>query len=113
VTFEGETPAKRPAVNHAVIFGSDLNSPRADVKPDGSFDATLPPGHHTIDLLSTLDNSDYYVKSIRSGNQDILRNGFTLAGSEQIETEIVLVPSTGRIEGIVTDAEGKPVLGAA
>ena len=73
----------------------------------------LSPGHHDVTLLSAAGNADYYVKSVRLGNQDVLRSGFTAAGSEHVDLEILLAPSAGQFEGVVTDSDGKPVLGAA
>jgi hypothetical protein len=66
--------------------------------------------HHSIGLAGM--QNGFYVRSIRSGNQDVLLNGFTASGSEHIGLEVVLAADGGQNEGVVSDADDKPVLGA-
>jgi hypothetical protein len=97
----------------AVRFGTGEFDDRADVESDGSFEAVLSPGHHSVDLVPATGDNGLYLKSVRSGNQDVLRDGLTLSGSEHAELALALAPGGGRIEGVALDADDKPVLGAA
>jgi protocatechuate 3,4-dioxygenase beta subunit len=109
IAFEGD---KKPQTcgGDCVAFDEGLQGHNAFLKPDGSFRLLLSPGHHSIDLAGM--QNGFYVRSIRSGNQDVLRNGFTAASSEHVELEVVLASDGGHVEGSVSDADDKPVGGA-
>ncbi|HXJ43359.1 MAG TPA: carboxypeptidase-like regulatory domain-containing protein, partial [Bryobacteraceae bacterium] len=51
---------------------------------------------------------DFYVKSVRMGNQDIQRKEFSVVGGAA-PIDIVLADDTGTLAGTVTDAGGNPV----
>jgi len=82
------------------------------LRADGTFGIHCAPGRHTLRFTGLPGPRGLYVESIRSGDQDVLRNGFTTSGSEHIELEIVLASDGGRVEGVVSDADDKPVMGA-
>jgi hypothetical protein len=107
ITFEGEDKPKTDGNNVYLDFGE---GPNVIVKADGSFRALLSPGHHTVDLVRTHDG--VYIKAIHFSNQEALRDGFMASGSEHVELEVVLASDGGRVEGVVSDAGDKPVLGA-
>jgi hypothetical protein len=109
VTFEGDKKPQPCGVD-CVAFDDGLQDQSAFLKPDGSFRILLSPGHDSIDLAGM--QNGFYVRSIRSGNQDVLRNGFTASSSEHIELEVALAADGGEIEGVVSDADDKPVMGA-
>jgi hypothetical protein len=51
----------------------------------------------------------YYVKSARSGGQDVLRDGLVVGGGEILPLQIVVASGTVRLEGIARNSEGKLV----
>ena len=108
VTVEG---ADKPALGDSFVrFEHDqMNVP---LRPDGSFAANLMPGVGDIDLSPITKGKGLYVKSIRSGDQDVLHNGFTVAASEHLDLEILLGSDGGSVEGVVSDSDDKPVTGA-
>ena len=111
VVVEGEQQKKVPdGSNYLIDFHP---GPRERVEPDGSFEATVSPGTNIVDLLGITGMSGLYVKSMQAGSQDVLRNGLTLSGSERADLQITLAPHGGKIDGVVLNAEGNPVLGAA
>jgi len=112
------------AEGHVTVDGADRNElggsmvdfdhgrRNAAIKPDGSFATSLSTGASSLDLSRITRERPLYVKSIRSGNQDVLRNGFTVATAERIELEVVLGSDGGRVDGVVSDADDKPLAGA-
>jgi Carboxypeptidase regulatory-like domain len=84
----------------------------AMLKTDGSFITSLEPGASDMDLSRITREHPFYVKSIRSGSQDILRSGFTAAPSERIDLDVLLGSDGGSVEGVVSDSDDKPVTGA-
>lgn len=82
---------------------------RAFVKADGSFRLTVAPGLHSLDFRDTTAEHGVYIKSIRVGGQDLLRGGLTLSGGDNLDVEVVLGTDGGALEGVVSDADGKPV----
>ena len=112
------------AEGHVIVDGAEKNElggsvvdfdhgrRNAAIKPDGSFATSLSAGASSIDLSRITRERPFYVKSIRSGNQDVLRNGFTVAAAERIELEVILGSDGGRVNGVVADADNKPVAGA-
>jgi len=53
-----------------------------------------------------------YVKSMRSGTADVLREGLTVSGGGAIPLEIALSDAAGTLEGTLLDGADKPVPGA-
>ncbi len=82
------------------------------LKQDGSFELHCAPGTHILNFTGLPGPRGLYVKSIRSANQDVLHNGFTTSGSEQVQLDIVLATGGGNVEGVVSNADDKPLLGA-
>jgi 5-hydroxyisourate hydrolase-like protein (transthyretin family) len=54
----------------------------------------------------------FYVKSIRSGEADVLTNGLTVSGSGTVPLEVVLSPDGGELSGLVLDTNQQPAAGA-
>lgn len=55
---------------------------------------------------------DYYVKSARLGEQDVLDTGFEFTPGVTGVLTLVLSPNIGQIEGSVANAKGEPAAGA-
>jgi protocatechuate 3,4-dioxygenase beta subunit len=53
-----------------------------------------------------------YIKSMRSGDRDVLADRLDVPAGGTIPLDIVLAADGARVAGSVTDADGKPVLGA-
>lgn len=97
----------------SVLFRSSLLADAGGLlKSDGTFRDSLPPGHYTVDLPEVTRDLTLYVKSIRAGTQDVLREGVTLQGSERVDLDIVLASDGGKIEGVTSDANDKIIVGA-
>jgi protocatechuate 3,4-dioxygenase beta subunit len=82
----------------------------ADFREGQSLSIQLPAGKYVVDLAGFPDG--LYVKSMRSGSADVLREGLTVSSGAAIPLEIVLSDGTGSLEGAVLDGDEKPVLGA-
>lgn len=54
---------------------------------------------------------DYYVKSARLGEQDVLDTGFEFTAGVTGVLTFVLNPNSGQVEGSVTNAKEEPVVG--
>ncbi|HEY4085882.1 MAG TPA: carboxypeptidase-like regulatory domain-containing protein [Bryobacteraceae bacterium] len=78
------------------------------VKADGSFRLTVSPGQHTLDFRDITNSNNIYLKTIRSGSQDLLQSGLTLSGGDHLDIEVVFGSDGGRVEGVVSDPDGKP-----
>ena len=100
--IEGEHPPKL----------SELVVNNARVRSDGSFTLDLSPGINRIELLGTPLDRDVFIKSITAGTEDILHRGMTVSGSANADLEVVLATDGGQVNGIVRDADSKPVPGA-
>lgn len=106
----GKPPAKIQDFQ-SVLFRSSTQA-EALLKADGTFRNSLPPGHYIVDLPDITSTLSLYVKSIRAGTHDVLREGITLEGSERVDLEIILGSEGGKVEGAVSDKDDKMVLGA-
>lgn len=109
VTVEG---SDKPAPGSGVVHFEQPEQMDVPLRPDGSFTITLLPGVLDIDLSRITAEKGLYVKSIRSGDQDVLHNGLTSAPSQHLDLQIVLASDGGRVEGAVSDADDKPAIGA-
>ncbi len=67
-------------------------------------------GQHAVEFLGLPDG--LYVKSMRSGSADVLREGLTVSGGGAIPLEIVLSDGVGALEGAALTSDAKPVPGA-
>jgi hypothetical protein len=83
----------------------------ADIKKDGSFQfSDVADGDYALNLYG-LDGT-WYVKSARSGADDLLQKGLQVEGGSSSGTIELTISSNGaRLEGIVTDHD-KPVAAA-
>jgi hypothetical protein len=86
-------------------------APRAKIQADGSFEVSdVADDTYQVRFISLPE--DYYVKSVRTANQDVMRSGFTTQGGVSDPLTIVLSSSGGRIDGVVANGKGEPVSGA-
>ncbi len=107
IIFDREDKPKSDGNNVYLDFGEGQD---VLVKSDGSFRALLSPGHYNVNLVRRHDG--FYIRAIHFGNQEALRDGFGASGSEHIELQVILASDGGQVEGAVSDANDKPVLGA-
>lgn len=78
----------------------------AEIKPDGSFEwKDVPPNAYQVVLF---ESGDYYLKSVRVGDQDLRDGRLDLLRGERGPLVIVLGSDVGRIEGPVVLADGTP-----
>jgi len=90
------------------IDGLAINTPNAATKDDNTFSLTsVSPGRFRVNVFSMAEGM--YLKSIRFGDQDVLREGLTLPpGSGTTPLEITLSANAATLEGTVQSADGKP-----
>jgi Carboxypeptidase regulatory-like domain len=107
ITILGE---KQIALGQAfIMFGDGYGFP---IRDDNSFRSAMTPGHYIISVASVAMRKDLIIKSIRSDQTDILREGITLIPGANVRLEIVLAPEGGQIEGTALDKNENPVAGA-
>jgi protocatechuate 3,4-dioxygenase beta subunit len=82
------------------------------VESDGRFSlSNVAPRLLHLELTGFPD--DYFIRSARTGNTDVLRDGINLAEASQ-DSLIVVVSSQGaKMEGVVADERQSPVVGAS
>ncbi len=84
----------------------------ARVKEGGAFSIPrVTPDAYTI-RVNGLPN-EFYLKSARFGDTDILENGLDLEHSSSAGIELVVSGTAANMEGSVVDEKGEPVKGAA
>ena len=114
VTVDGDVPldTKRiglllPPFDPEGLVLSAPPSPR--LKEDGSFEANdVRPERYRV-TLSNLPEG-WYIKSIRSGQADVLLDGLEITGASPSPIEVVLSPHAARVSGVVTGTKSqKPV----
>lgn len=110
VTRDDGKPLRRDGVSGFV--GYDGSGDNRVIRDDNTFRLTVSAGSHTLDFSNMIKANGLYIKSVRSGNQDFLRNVIILADSEHLDLEVVLAADGGSVDGIVTDSDSKPVPGA-
>jgi len=71
----------------------------------------VPPGHYALKLSGSLLR-EFYVKSARARETDVLADGLTVTGPGTIEIEIALASDGGAMGGVVRDKSQQPVPGA-
>ncbi len=80
------------------------------MRPDGSFRIhNVVPGDYRLSFLPLPD--DFFVKSARQGNVDVLEKGLSVSGAAG-SLELVMSANGARIEGTVVDDQKNPVSGA-
>ncbi len=79
--------------------------------PDGSFTITdIQPGRYHLNIFSL--PGDYYLKSARLGDQEVLESGLDLIHGISGTLEITLSSNGGQVEGVVLNANDQPEAGA-
>jgi len=68
------------------------------------------PGHYEVRVERLAENT--YVKSIRSGDNDVLNDGLTISQGANVRFEITLAVDAGKVEGTVTGKDDQPGVGA-
>jgi protocatechuate 3,4-dioxygenase beta subunit len=66
------------------------------------------PDHYLIGYDAVLSHG-YYVKSIKAGESDLLRDGLDVTGSEPIFIEVAIAPDGAIAQGMVLDKQEQPV----
>ncbi len=99
VTVEGE---KKPHLSEQrLVFRSGGNQESlSDVIVNDTFSASLSPGNYRIDI-ETVWPRGFFVKSIRSGDFDVLADGLTIRQPGAMEVEITLASDGGKLDGVV------------
>ena len=91
-----------------VMFGP---TPNGRVKEDGSFTVSnVSPDHFNVGIYGIPEG--FYVKSIRSGDDDVLVHGLDLNRGAAGRIDIVLSPNAGIVEGAVQNEKQQPAAGA-
>jgi Carboxypeptidase regulatory-like domain len=88
------------------------NNPGAYVKPNQTFSLTLAPGHYEVLLQDSGASKKRVIRSIRSADVDVLRDGLTIQGPGAVPLEIVLAPDAGELDGAALDKDENPAPGA-
>jgi hypothetical protein len=85
---------------------------RAEVKDDLTFVIQkVMAGEYLVNLMGL--PKDFYIKSVRLGEQEVLESGFTVeSGGGPGALEVVLSASAGQVGGVVLDEDEKPLAGA-
>jgi len=79
---------------------------------DGTFRLeNVAPGEYRVSI-STDGNSFYYMKSARFGRNDVLGRSLIVAdAAPSTPLDILISPSTARVEGAITDEQLRPIAG--
>ena len=86
-------------------------TPTGRVKEDGSFTlSNVSPDQFNFSLYGIPEG--FYVKSIRSGDDDVLVNGLDLSRGAAGRIDIILSPNAGVAEGVVQNDKQQPAAGA-
>jgi hypothetical protein len=108
ITVDGKPPAKWGQIHLA--GGTRRYS--AEVVDDATFTASVLPGRYDViysfgdDGLQTL-----FVKSIAAGSVDVFHQGLIVSESGTVALDVVLSADAGSAEGVVLDADDKPLGG--
>jgi len=79
-----------------------------DVNADGSFEMTGVVG--TIDIVALA--RPWVVRSVKYGDHDLMDQPLTVSSTDDIRNvQIVLSDRVGDLNGVVTDADGRPAVG--
>ncbi len=90
------------------VEGPAINVPNASSKDDDTFSLVgVAAGHFRLNVVSIPEG--FYLKQARYGDQDVLRNGLTIApGGGSTLLEITLGAGAAKLDGTVQTADGKP-----
>lgn len=81
------------------------------VKQDGTFTAqNVHPYTYSVQLAGLPEN--YYLKSARLGDMDVLPSGVEISGAARAPLELTVSPGGAQVEGVVTDEKQRPAPGA-
>jgi len=104
---QGSASLRSTRVQLMPIEGVSFSSTNATVKEDGSFVIeNVGPDKYRI---TTFGVGGTYLKSIRMGGQEVLDTGIDMSNGAPGAIEVVLGLGGGQIDGVVQDAEQKPV----
>jgi len=79
--------------------------------PDGKFRIDgFWPGQYQILTIGL--PSGFYLKEVRLGELDLNSNSWRYTGGDTGAMSIVISPNTGTLDGVVSDAQGRPLAGA-
>jgi protocatechuate 3,4-dioxygenase beta subunit len=112
ITLAGPGPPALDQIGVALIPAEDGEGfgGHGQVKKDGSFEITsVSDGSYAINVWGL--ERDWYIKSARSGAEDLLEKGLQVEHRKGGRLEIVLSPASAQLEGSVTQND-KPVIGA-
>jgi protocatechuate 3,4-dioxygenase beta subunit len=97
----------RPRDPNTMMMGSSTSS----VKENGTFTISNVAPDHLNFVVSGLPDG-FYVKSIRSGDNDVHTAGLDLNRGPAGQIEITLSPGAGQVEGVVRNDKQQPAPGA-
>jgi protocatechuate 3,4-dioxygenase beta subunit len=109
VDFTGKQPDAMNIMLQPKRAGMFFGMSSATAKPDGSFALK---GVFPEDYVTVIGNlpTDTFIKSVKVSGDETATTGFN--GAKGSTMEIVISGRAGKIEGTVTDADGKPFAGA-
>jgi hypothetical protein len=108
--FVGEKPAN-PGRLSVYITHDGRHGHIPNPKPDLSFtQPRVAAGRYEVRVFES-EPRRLYVKTIRSGETDVLTEGLTVSGGA-VPLEITMASDGARVEGVVTNGDGQPLLGA-
>lgn len=105
VSGAGSVPLDRIRVDLVGIDADEQSGGFGRVKNDGTFEiASVPEGDYSIRVMGL--ESDWYVKSVRLGADDVLEKGLPVENGSAGGTLVVAVSSaTAQLEGSVSDGD--------
>jgi hypothetical protein len=109
VTVEGDLPP--PTSGEAFLTYDGRRGTTMTFRPDLTFQATyVEDRKYAVEVMYPAV-SKLYVKSVRSGDRDVLSEGLAFHGGK-VSLDVVLASDGAVVEGVVANADGKPLLGA-
>ncbi len=84
---------------------------RGNALADGTFTIeNWRPDHYDVGIPTTPHG--FYVKSIRSGEADVLADGLAISGPGTVPLDVVISPDGSKLSGVVVDKDQQPVAGS-
>ena len=112
-----EGGGRLPLAGAIVVFagedGSTQSVARQEEEEEQTLTANVNPGRYTVYFNPSGNTRALYVKRIRSGSVDVLRDGLTISQAGRVPLEILAASDVGRVEGLVVDAPGDQPAGGA
>jgi hypothetical protein len=107
---EGRPPASLTEARVSLDAG-EIGRSIGQTGADGSFTLTnIAPDEYRLNVSGV--SEDYYVKSARLGDKDVLDAALDLSRGAAGSLDVVLSANGGQIEGVVLNAEEQPAMGA-